>query len=114
MKPVPNLRAALAESKDGLKVFLIEPFVQFFQQFTQNAPNAVSISVGSSPFQYTPNEIGNAIVSGGTVSSVQLIRGSDTITIATSTANPVVVPLSVGDILKITYTVVPTIKFLGT
>lgn len=108
-RPVPNLQARLAD-KAG---FLLPPWNSFFQQLTQPAPEVATITVGTSPYSYTPNANGTVIVSGGTVSNISLIRGSTTITIATSTTNPVVVPVSIGDTVKVTYTVLPTIQFLG-
>lgn len=111
-RPVPNLNAPIGIAR-GAKVHLLEPWVQFFQQFVQNAPTVVNATVGTSPFSYTPNQNGTVIVSGGTVSLIQLIRGAISITIATSTTDPSVIPVSIGDTVKVTYTVLPTMQFLG-
>lgn len=110
MSVVPNLLAPLVDKMGKV----IPPWNSFFQQFTQKAPATVEITVGASPFSYQANVIGTVIVRGGTVSSIVLIRGDVTI------ANPVIdftgalsVLVSIGDIVKITYSSIPTIKFLA-
>lgn len=87
-------------------------WLNFLKQFA-NAPQAISaVVVGSSPFEYTANNNGTIIISGGTASLIQLIRGITIINIATSTAIPRLVPISIGDTLKVTYTVKPIIQFV--
>ena len=108
--PVPNLFAALVNPSTGK---LLPPWNSWFQQFSQQAPQVAAITVGTSPFSYTANTPGNLIISGGTVSLITLTRGTVTITIASSTADPVIVPIAIGDTVEITYTVLPTIQFLG-
>ena len=107
--PVPNLTAPLVDRLGRL----LPPWNSFFQQLVQKAPAVANVVVGISPFSYTANANGNLIVSGGTVSLITLTRGTITITIATSTANPVIVPISIGDTVAVTYTVLPTMQFLG-
>jgi len=110
-RPVPNIQSAIAQSSDGkVKVFLLTPWTQWFQQFTQKVAAAVSVVPNSSPFQYTPNQNGNVYINGGTVSNVSLIRGLDTLDIT----GQKIVPTGIGDTIQITYTVAPTVKFLGT
>lgn len=70
------------------------------------------IIVGSSPFEYLAEEPGNIFISGGTVSGITLTRGTDTITVAPSTANPRLIPVAVADIVEVTYSVLPTMKFI--
>lgn len=108
--PVPNLRASLVDKMGKL----IQPWNSWFQQFSQDAPAVKDVTPTGTPFNYEPNEIGFMIVSGGTVSSIQLYRGATPILIATSTATPVLVPMSLGDIISVHYTVAPTMQFLGT
>jgi hypothetical protein len=110
-RPVPNTQSAIAASADGkTKVFLLTPWTQWFQQFTQKVPAAVAIALTGSPFLYTPNQNGNVYISGGTVSNVSLIRGLDTLDIT----GQKLIPVGIGDTIRITYTVAPTVKFLGT
>lgn len=108
--PVYNLSARLVD-KDG---FVLSPWNSFFQQFTQKAPAVQVVApVTASPFFYTPNARGNLYISGGTVSDISLIRGDVTIVIAASTAITRIVPIGIGDTVRVTYTVKPTIQFLG-
>lgn len=107
--PVPNLTAPLVNKLGKL----IPPWNTWFQQFSQSAPQVAAITVAASPFSYTANDVGNLIISGGTVSLITLTRGTVTITIATSTATPRIVPISIGDMVSVTYTVLPTMQFLG-
>jgi len=89
-RPVPNLNAAIAQSSDGkLKVFLIAPWMQFFQQFVQKAPEAQNVTSLGSP--YTANQNGVVIVTGAT--TIQFIRGQFSVSIN----NNVPIPVSIGD-----------------
>ena len=109
-RPVPNTQAPVAATADGkIKVYLITPWTQFFQQFVQKAAAAVAVIPTGSPFSYTPNQNGNVYVNGGTVSNISIIRGIDILDVT----GQKIVPLGIGDTIKITYTVAPTIKFLG-
>lgn len=80
-----------------------------------NYTNAVtSVTPTGSPFGYQ-NISGfdeDVVVSGGTVSNVQLARQGVGVNIASSTAQPVTVHLSPGDILNVTYSVAPTIQVI--
>lgn len=107
--PVPNLTSPLVDKLGKL----LPPWNSWFQQFSQAAPAVANVIVGASPFSYTANANGSLIVSGGNVSLITLTRGTDTITIATSTANTVIIPISIGDTVEVTYTVIPTMQFLG-
>lgn len=82
--------------------------IQYLQQFTQAPPKFVAIVVGISPFSYIAVEPGNIFVNGGTVSAVHLFRGSDDLDFT----GQKLVPVSINDIVKVTYTVLPTITFL--
>lgn len=107
-RPVPNLLAPLVNKMGKL----IPPWNSWFQQFTQPPSAVAAVTVGASPFSYTVNNIGQIIVSGGTVSAITLIRGSDSFILYTSTATPRAILVSIGDTVQITYSVLPTIKFL--
>lgn len=101
---VPNLIAPLV-SRMGL---CLQPWTAFFQQFSQPPSAMLTLTVGASPFAYQVLEPGNIFITGGSVSLVQLTRGSDTITLQAG----VLIPVSIGDIITTTYTVLPTIRFL--
>jgi len=108
MQPFPSV---IQDFIDGLKK-IKEPWVQYLQQFTIAPPAFMDITVGTSPFQYTSEEPGNLYISGGTSSGITLTRGSDTITIFTSTAAPRLIPVAVADVVTVTYSVLPTMKFI--
>lgn len=91
---------------------VLQPFIGYLQQFTIAPPPFMAVSVGISPFAYEAKEPGNLFISGGTVSGITLTRGTDTITVAPSTANPRMIPVAINDIVTVTYTVLPTIKFI--
>lgn len=102
-RPVPNLNAALGAIK-GAKVYLIEPWIQFFQQFVQNAPAVVDVSTTpGSPF--TANQNGMLILTGA--ATVNLIRGTVTINLNGQR----IIPISIGD--TVTWTGAATAQFLG-
>ena len=84
-----------------------EPWVQYLQQFTIAPPAFMDITVGTSPFEYLAREPGNVYISGGTVSLITLTRGPDTITVTGS-----LIPVAVADIVTVTWSVLPTMKFI--
>lgn len=88
---------------------LKEPWIQYLQQFTIAPPSFMDITVGTSPFEYEAKEPGNIFISGGTITGITLTRGTDTLIIPATTA---FIPVAVADIVEITYSVLPTIKFI--
>lgn len=102
-RPVPNLNAAIAVIKEG-KAYLISPWIQFFQQFVQNAPAVQDVStIPGSPF--TANQNGRLILTGA--ATVNLIRGTVTINLNGER----IIPISIGD--TVTWTGAATAQFLG-
>jgi len=86
------------------------PWYRFWVGLLQEQPQGaeIPITVGPSPFTYTAPLGGNALISGGTISAIQLVR-----TMANNLGpGENVVPLSNGDQLIITYSVKPTIVFM--
>lgn len=69
-----------------------------------------NIVPGASPYTYTAQAAGSVVVTGGTVSNLQLKRGATTIAIAA--ASPGVVPVSTGDQVITTYSAAPTMSFV--
>lgn len=92
---------------------LQQPWISFLQQFVIAPPAFMPIVVGTSPFAYQAKEPGNVFISGGTVSSITLTRGSDTIIVASSTVNPRLIPVAIDDTVTVTYSVLPTMKFIS-
>lgn len=91
---------------------IIQPWIAYLQQFTIAPPDFISITVGASPFSYVAKEPGNVYASGGTVSDISLKRGVNTISVAANTTNPRMIPVGINDTVIVTYTVLPTIKFV--
>ena len=74
---------------------------------TETAPLA-GVTVGASPFTYVAPDSGRVVVQGGTVSLVELGRKGSFITVGITAG---VMPVSRGDSVRITYTVLPTLTF---
>ncbi len=108
MQPFPSVIQNFVDTFQKIK----NPWIQYLQQFTTSPPPFMPVTVGSSPFSYQADEPGNLFISGGTVSGITLTRGPDTITVFPSTANPRLVPVAVADIVGVTWSVLPTIKFI--
>lgn len=106
MIPLPNTLAPFV-NKLGL---IIRPWNSYLQQFTQAPPNILSVSVGASPFSYTAREPGNIAITSGTISNVRLTRGIVDIDFGAGTN--ITVPVGINDVVTITYSVLPTIRFI--
>lgn len=105
MQVLPNQNSPFVRLPSGI---IIPPWNSYLQQFTQEPPPIAAITVGTSPFSYIAKEPGYVSVTGGTVSAIVLTRGTDTINLTGLKA----VPVSIKDIVTITYSVLPTIKFI--
>jgi hypothetical protein len=66
------------------------------------------LTLGASPYAYTAPSKGFVIIRGGTVTAVQFTRSVTTLTGQTQG----VFPLSQGDVLTITYSVLPTVTWV--
>jgi hypothetical protein len=73
---------------------------------------AMGLTVGASPYTYSPTVKGSVIVSGGTVSQIRFSRDGTTFYTVGATAG--MFTLSAADRLEVTYTVVPTLTFVPT
>lgn len=104
MQPFPSTLARFVNMAGKIE----QPWIQYIQQFTQTPPKFLAITVGSSPFSYTAVEPGYIDVTGGTVSAIHLLRGVGDINLTAQR----MIPVSIGDIVKVTYSVVPTIQFI--
>jgi len=69
-----------------------------------------AVTVGASPYTYSPSVRGNVIVSGGTVSAIAFSRDGVTFYATGQTAGMFL--LCATDRLRITYTVLPTVTFV--
>ncbi len=75
-----------------------------------NPASPEAITLGASPFTFTPADRGQALLSGGTVTGVTWTRDGTTFYATGQIAG--FFPLEVTDSLVITYTVLPTLTFL--
>lgn len=82
---------------------------RFFQGLFNGTPPGIeaTVTLGATPYTYTAPSGGFLLVRGGTVTAIQLTRSLTTLTGLTSG----LFPLSQGDQLTITYTVLPTVIF---
>jgi lysophospholipase L1-like esterase len=71
----------------------------------------VAITLGASPYAYTAQAAGIVAVSGGTVSAITLTRNSVVVWSASTFSD--LVPVCLGDIVTVTYTVAPTMYMLA-
>lgn len=104
---VPNLTARIA-NKDG---HCQDPWVSFFQQFSQSPSPILDIIVGLSPYAYTVKEPGSIYLANGTVTGITLIRGKHA-PLPLDTTSGILIPVCIGDIITVSYSVLPTISFL--
>lgn len=70
-----------------------------------------ALTVGASPYVYTPGTAGACIVSGGTVSAIAISRDDGTTWLATGLTSGAF-PLERTDSIRVTYAVLPTMNFL--
>lgn len=67
-----------------------------------------SIEVTPTPGVYTATQVGHVLISGGTVSAIRLIRGTDAIDIA----NTGFVPVAIADRVEVDYLALPVMTFV--
>lgn len=82
---------------------------RFFSGLFNGLPSGAEtgITLGASPYSYTAPSGGWIVVRGGTVSAIQYTRSVTTLTGLTAG----IFPVGQGDVLIITYTVLPTVTF---
>lgn len=104
-RPVLNTQSPLGEVKKdtsgNLKVYLISPWLQFFQQFVQKAPAVIDVTENP----YTPNATGTLIITG---TGIVLTRGDISISLA---AAQNIIPMNIGD--TVSWVSASSVKFLG-
>jgi len=72
-------------------------------------PPAIQVlAIGASPSSTIVPDDGKIVVQGGTVSLIEIGRNGTFVTTGLTTA---VLPVSRGDVVRITYTVVPTVNY---
>ncbi len=70
----------------------------------------VAITVGASPFAYTATATGSVAVSGGAVTNMTLTRGGTVVW--NTTLSSAVIPVTLNDVVTVTYTTTPTMNEL--
>lgn len=83
---------------------------RFFASLVAAADVPETISAGASPTSYTATRRGSVIVSGGTVSGITITRSGTTVTLGATAG---AVPVAKGDVVAVTWTVAPTLTFMG-
>lgn len=107
-RPVPNLNAPIGNAQDSkgniiAKVYLIAPWMQFWQQFVQKAPAVVDVTSSGSP--YTANQNGTVIING---TGIFLTRGQVSINLG---AGQKIIPIAIGD--TVSWATASVVQFLG-
>ena len=70
----------------------------------------IAITVGASPFAYTATATGSVAVSGGAVTNMTLTRGGTVVWNTTLSSD--VIPVTLNDVVTVTYTTAPTMNEL--
>jgi hypothetical protein len=70
-----------------------------------------TITVGASPFTYTASGNGTVIVNSGTVSIIAFVRDG---TVVGTGVTAGMFPVSIGDGIRVTYSVAPNVRFVPT
>lgn len=87
--------------------YFVEMVMQQPQERAMTAPELVT--VGASPFTFQANRDGFLIVTGGTVSQQEYGRGATFTDVGLLTS---MLPVLLGDSIRVTYSAVPTITFI--
>lgn len=101
-RPVPNTSSPVVDTKTGK---LLAPWIQFFQQFVQQAAASIDISK-QSPYQ--ANQNGTIFINQG--SSITITRGQTVIQLADGQA---IIPVSIGDTVAFTVPFAGSAQFFG-
>ena len=107
MASIPSVSVPVVD-KDGY-ILPGSGWHRFFVSLSQSPQAAQAPAVGVSPYSFAVPANGSFVVSGGTVSLIQLTRGRATVGLGVTSG---IFPASTGDTFKITYTVAPTVTFL--
>lgn len=108
--PPVQLQMTTEVSREGPAGYLTPAWRAWFNAVFGTPGAIAQLTPGVSPYTYMPNVPGFALIIGGTVSNLALIRGR--VTIASLGFVAGFVPLSLKDQLVVTYSVVPTMWFV--
>ena len=104
---VPKIKSEAVNLKTGQ---LSQSFWRYVSSFSSNPAAENAVNLGVSPTVYTATRNGTLIIQGGTISAI---------TLNSRTSNPpyslpvgtTIVPISVGDVVTITYSIAPVVTF---
>jgi hypothetical protein len=108
---MPTYQEPLSQ-KAGAAYTTTRGWYQFFTGVLQGQATGLPAPqvVGISPFAFVAPAGGTAILTGGTVSNVTFSRDGETSYVTGQTSG--MFPMSLGDILTITYSALPTLIFV--
>jgi len=101
---IPKPEAPIAKPQSGA---VEQAWWRFFNALAGKAQTESAVVVGASPTAYTASARGQMLVTGGTVSSITITRKN----MYTPGPTSGFFPMSVGDILTITYSGLPTVTW---
>jgi hypothetical protein len=87
-----------------------DEWFRFLKQIEPSKQQPKAIALTGSPMVLTAQEIGDYVVSGGTVSAIELSRNGAAYINLGVTAG--MFRVTFNDLLKVTYTVAPTVNYL--
>jgi hypothetical protein len=105
MSRLPNNNPAFLDTNGRVSL----PWFYWFQSLVGPGQPITPITVTASPSSFTANENGSFVISGGTVSNIQITRGVTTIAVGFTSG---IVPVKQNDIVIVTWTVIPTVNFI--
>jgi len=110
---IPSSRQAVVELAPNKMLAFTVPWYRFFGLLlglaAPSGADPAVIAVGVSPFSYDVANFGTVFVAGGTVSAIELGRNG-VFTNTGTIAGPI--PVSEGDVVRVTYTVLPTMTLV--
>jgi hypothetical protein len=109
---IPAARQPVVEQVNGRSTFTRTwyLFLQHLLAFAApSGDDASPLIVSASPFSFTAPNTGAVLVSGGAVSDIALGRNAVFTSIGVTAG---AVPVSEGDVVRVTYTGLPTITFV--
>ncbi len=104
--PVPAPRVPIVDPTTGI---LTDAWFLYLASLSARPPGFAPVVVGLSPFSYTASGPGSVAVVGGTVSAITIDRGTGSLATGATSG---IFPVAQGDIITVTYTVLPTITFI--
>lgn len=108
---VDALQRSMVEIPESLAIPTLSALLEdsLLPDPTPQAQPVAAITVGASPFTYTARFSGSVAITGGTVSSITLIRQSTSVATGVTAG---LIPVSRLDQVQVTFTGTPTMTFI--